>query len=294
MKKTAYAIAMFRAAAAGSGVAAAAPTFSSITPATGDVAGGEAVVIAGTGFSGSSVTIGGAACTSVVTDSSIQISCNTPAGTDGAKDVVVTNGDTQIVTGSSAFTYTGGAAPVIARTASDEDDDAMDVTLTFSPAPADGVLLVACAESADGNFSPPAGWTTITANRAWYKIASSEPTTFLFPQSGSKGDNGGSVAMAEITGNAASSPIEDTDAAINTVTTPAGTTLGSNRLAVALATDGSNFTSMTNSWTIAVSENVNGSRKAAIGYKSIAAAGSTGTSDWDVTANNTVTLCVKP
>mgnify|MGYP001221570427 FL=1 len=66
------------------------PTVGTITPATGATAGGTSVTIAGTGFTGATgVTVGGAAGTvfTVVSDTSITVT--TPAGTAGAKDVVV-------------------------------------------------------------------------------------------------------------------------------------------------------------------------------------------------------------
>jgi len=84
------------------------PTFTSITPNSGPTAGGTTVTIAGTNFvSGGSfgVTIGGSPATSVVRTSSTQITAVTPAGTGGAKDVVITNNDGQTATGANAYTY---------------------------------------------------------------------------------------------------------------------------------------------------------------------------------------------
>ena len=89
--------------------AAPAPTVSSITPTSGFTGGGASVVIAGTNFFvGATVTIGGNSATSVVVDSVIQITCNIPAGTIGAKDVVVTNTDSQLDTLAGGFTYIAG------------------------------------------------------------------------------------------------------------------------------------------------------------------------------------------
>ncbi len=83
------------------------PTFVSIVAATGTDAGGTAVTITGTEFQpGALVTIGGAAATSIVIVSRTSITIVTPAGTAGARDVVVTNPDGQAVTGTGAFTYT--------------------------------------------------------------------------------------------------------------------------------------------------------------------------------------------
>lgn len=79
-----------------------APNITSISPATGSTAGGTAVTITGTDFTGATgVTIGGAAATSVVVVSDTSITCVTPARTAGAKDVVVT-------TPAGSDTLTGG------------------------------------------------------------------------------------------------------------------------------------------------------------------------------------------
>ncbi|PKL70014.1 MAG: hypothetical protein CVV30_01175 [Methanomicrobiales archaeon HGW-Methanomicrobiales-1] len=84
------------------------PTFTTITPTSGPTTGGTSVTIIGGNFvSGGSfgVTIGGAAATSVVRVSSTQITAVTPAGTAGAKNVVITNNDGQTATGTNAYTY---------------------------------------------------------------------------------------------------------------------------------------------------------------------------------------------
>ena len=81
------------------------PTFTSITPASGPIAGGTAVTIVGTNFAaGVVVTIGGANAAGVFVDST-HITAVTPSGTAGARDVVITNTDGQTVTGTGAYTY---------------------------------------------------------------------------------------------------------------------------------------------------------------------------------------------
>jgi hypothetical protein len=83
--------------------------FTSISPSSGPIAGGTAVTITGTGIvSGSSlaVTIGNTAATGVTYVDATHITAITPAGTAGAKDVVITNGDgSSTTTGTGAFTY---------------------------------------------------------------------------------------------------------------------------------------------------------------------------------------------
>ncbi len=82
------------------------PLVGGIVPNKGPLAGGTAVEINGTGFvDGATVTIGGNSCTSVIFVSSTQLTAITPAGAAGAKDVVVTNPDTQYDTLANGFTY---------------------------------------------------------------------------------------------------------------------------------------------------------------------------------------------
>lgn len=84
-----------------------APTIDDVSPATGPAGGGTSITITGTGFqSGLTVTVGGATAT-VGTVSATSITATTPAGSAGAKNVVVTNPDSQSVTSAGAFTYTG-------------------------------------------------------------------------------------------------------------------------------------------------------------------------------------------
>lgn len=87
----------------------AAPAITAVTPSSGAVAGGNTVVITGTNLSGASVTIGGARAT-VLANSSTVIGAVTPAGTAGARNLVVTTsgGSATLVGG---FTYV--AAPTI-------------------------------------------------------------------------------------------------------------------------------------------------------------------------------------
>jgi len=90
------------------------PTFASITPNSGPTTGSTPVTIVGTNFvSGGSfgVTIGGAPATGVIWNSPTQITAVTPAGTQGAQNVVVTNNDGQTATGTAAYTYIGLTPP---------------------------------------------------------------------------------------------------------------------------------------------------------------------------------------
>jgi hypothetical protein len=83
-----------------------------ITPNAGPMAGGTPVTITGTDFrSGATVTIGGAAATSVTVVSSTQITAMTPAHACGTVDVVVTDPGDQGGTLSGGFFYTSPQPP---------------------------------------------------------------------------------------------------------------------------------------------------------------------------------------
>ena len=86
------------------------PTISSVSPSAGLKSGGTAITISGAAFNeATSVTIDGVAATSVVVVSPAQITAVTPAGTPGAKPVVVTT-PYGTATATNAFTYLSGAS----------------------------------------------------------------------------------------------------------------------------------------------------------------------------------------
>ncbi|MGX1747959.1 IPT/TIG domain-containing protein [Brevundimonas sp. NPDC055320] len=90
----------------------AAPTVTSISPATGLAAGGTTVTITGTNFSGATrVTFGGTAASYTV-NSDTQITATAPAGTGTVNVQVRTAGGTSAA--SSADQYTYAAAPTVA------------------------------------------------------------------------------------------------------------------------------------------------------------------------------------
>jgi hypothetical protein len=85
---------------------APAPTVATVSPGSGNIAGGSAVTITGAAFqSGATVTFGGAAATNVVVVNATTITATTPPHSAGAVDLVVTNPDFQSATLSGAFTY---------------------------------------------------------------------------------------------------------------------------------------------------------------------------------------------
>ena len=88
-----------------------APTVSSVSPSSGNVAGGTSVVIAGNNFAGAtSVKFGGTAATNVVVNSNTQIHVTAPAHAAGTVSVTVTT-SSGTNAANSLFTYTAPPAP---------------------------------------------------------------------------------------------------------------------------------------------------------------------------------------
>jgi len=84
------------------------PILATVSPASGPLAGGTTITLAGSNLTGATgVTIGGVAATSVNVVNASTVTCVTPAGGAGAKDVVITTpaGSSTLVGG-----FTHGAA----------------------------------------------------------------------------------------------------------------------------------------------------------------------------------------
>ena len=87
------------------------PTISGVSPTSGPAAGGGNLTVSGTGFlSNPVVTVGGNPC-NVSASTSSSITCQIPAGSAGAANVIVVNTDTQSFPSTGAYTYV--AAPTI-------------------------------------------------------------------------------------------------------------------------------------------------------------------------------------
>jgi hypothetical protein len=105
---------------------------SSVFPTAGPIAGGTAVALAGNGFeAGVGVTIGGIAATGCIVSSATNINCTTPAGTAGAKDVVVTKG-ASTSTLAGGFSYVASAVVTIVAPANNSVVNAPPGTVTLS------------------------------------------------------------------------------------------------------------------------------------------------------------------
>jgi len=127
-----------------------APAILSVSPNQGPTAGGTLITIVGTNFYDvSAVTVGGNACTGITVVGGTSITCTTPAGTAGAKTVIVTalSGSTPSGSGGgyNAFTYIPPPTITNVSPASGVTTGGTSVTITgtnfasfnFSPAPTD-------------------------------------------------------------------------------------------------------------------------------------------------------------
>ncbi|MBU6317232.1 MAG: IPT/TIG domain-containing protein, partial [Acidobacteria bacterium] len=82
----------------------AAPTITSVTPASGPLAGGTTILIAGNNLAGAAVKVGGVPATVIASDATA-VSVRSPASTStGARDVAVTTAG-GVATRSGGFTY---------------------------------------------------------------------------------------------------------------------------------------------------------------------------------------------
>ncbi len=87
------------------------PVITNVSPSSGGTAGGTSITITGTDFRGSSVTLDGISCSSVMVVSPTQITCVTPPHAPATVLLVVENSDGQVSPAFGGFTYR--AAPVI-------------------------------------------------------------------------------------------------------------------------------------------------------------------------------------
>jgi IPT/TIG domain len=89
------------------------PTVSSVSPKTGDAAGGTAVAIAGANFaSGATVSFGGSPASNVSFVNSNQLKATTPAHAAGAVNVLVTNPDGASAVLAGGFTFSASSLTI--------------------------------------------------------------------------------------------------------------------------------------------------------------------------------------
>ncbi len=186
-----------------------APQITSVSPATGPVAGGTPLMVSGSGFlSGATLTIGGASAGNLMVVSANEINCTAPVGVLGSANIVVTNPDTQQATLSGGYTYVPNLAlasitPLVA---------APGATITVNGAGFDSTTLlyvggqptVASSLSATQlTFVMPSGLTcntTVTVGNATAQSATSNgfnpaPVITSIPFAGGPAAGGSSVLV---------------------------------------------------------------------------------------------------
>ncbi len=179
------------------------PTVTSILPTNGPAAGGTAVTITGTGFTGATgLSIGGTAATSVNVVNDTTITCTTPAGTAGTASVIVTTPG-----GSNAantlFTYIAPDLTVSAAHSPATFVAGQTGTLTFvvtnsGNGPTSGNITFSC--------TLPVGLTAslIATDNSWNFTASTTTVVSGFRTTSlGVGANGGNITVnVNVAGNA--------------------------------------------------------------------------------------------
>ena len=112
----------------------AAPTVSSVSPASGPVTGGTSVTVSGTGFaSGATVDFGTAAASEVDVASPTSLTATSPAGTGTVDLKVTTGGGTSAASNADQFSYTGGpGAPTVTKVSPDNGAAAGGTSVTIT------------------------------------------------------------------------------------------------------------------------------------------------------------------
>ncbi|MEK7689833.1 MAG: IPT/TIG domain-containing protein, partial [Bdellovibrionota bacterium] len=142
------------AAVTGSFTYNALPVLTSVSPSFGVVGGGASLTLTGANFlTGAYVTVDGTLCTAPTLVSSSSITCTLPAGSIGAKNVVVTNPDTQGVTLAGGFTY--GVLPTLSSVTPDNGRLAgsQNVTITGTGFSATTTAAIDGASCTIGSFT---------------------------------------------------------------------------------------------------------------------------------------------
>jgi IPT/TIG domain len=139
---------------------ASAPTVTGVSPNSGPAAGGTAVTITGSGFTGATaVDFGTTPATDVTMVNSTTITADSPAGSGGVDVTVITPAGTSATSAADQFTYTAAtvvaAAPTVTGVSPDSGPTAGGTTVTitgtnftgatavdFGTTPATGVVVV--------------------------------------------------------------------------------------------------------------------------------------------------------
>lgn len=135
----------------GINVSAAAPTVTSVSPASGPTAGGTAATITGTNFTGATaVKFGATNATSFSVTNATTIAATAPAGAAGAVTVAVT---TSGGTGSKASAYTYIAAPTVTNVSPNSGPTAGGTAVTITGTNFTGATVVTFGGTNASSFS---------------------------------------------------------------------------------------------------------------------------------------------
>ncbi|MDT0235394.1 IPT/TIG domain-containing protein [Curtobacterium sp. BRB10] len=138
--------------------AAAAPTVTRVSPTAGPTAGGQTVVITGTGLADvTNVSFGGVPATIVGTPTDTRITVTTPAGTAGPVDVAVTD-PTGTTNAGDAYTYVPAPAVTGVTPATGPVTGGTDVTVTGDGFVPGGTTVTVCG------VTIPASEVTVSAD----------------------------------------------------------------------------------------------------------------------------------
>jgi hypothetical protein len=115
-------------------VTASAPAVTAVSPNTGSTAGGQAIYITGTNFSGTTgVKFGTTSATSISILSDSLISVVAPAGTAGTVDITVTTNNGTSATGSADhYSYQSAAVPAVTGVSPSSTTTAGGATITIT------------------------------------------------------------------------------------------------------------------------------------------------------------------
>jgi hypothetical protein len=194
----------------------AAPEATSIAPNFGATTGGTAVTITGTGFEGVvTVTVGGVAATDIVVVGPTSITAVTPAGTAGAKDVVVTN----TTDGAGTDTLTEGFTYLVASS-----PDAVDLGTAgdFVILSKTGITTTGATDITGDLGISPAAATDITGFGLILDASNTFATSALVTGSIYAADYSGG---GEITPTMLTTAVSDMEAAYTAALVPATTVL---------------------------------------------------------------------
>ncbi|MDR3517445.1 MAG: IPT/TIG domain-containing protein [Azospirillaceae bacterium] len=156
-----------------------APTVTGVSPATGPVAGGTAVTISGTNFTGATaVKFGSASASGFAVVSATSITATSPAGSAGWVDVTVTTAAGTSTT-SPADQYTYGSAPTVTGVSPATGPVAGGTAVTisgtnftgatavkFGSASASGFAVVSATSITATSPAGSAGWVDVTVTTA--------------------------------------------------------------------------------------------------------------------------------